>query len=207
MKWHAKRAVSLLGFLVPLLVFGGEATKTGIIKGTITIGGKPTTDAVVSVEGLPQENLKSQISNLKSKKAVMDQREVKFIPRVLPVLVGTTVSFPNNDKPWHNVFSKSESKPFDLGLYPAGETRSVAFDKAGVARILCNVHPNMEGYVVVKSHPYFAAPDKRGNYRINAVPLGQYRLEVWHPDLGTKMVSFNLVREGEVLTLNVDLKK
>jgi len=78
MKWHAKRAVSLLGFLVPLLVFGGEATKTGIIKGTITIGGKPTTDAVVSVEGLPQENLKSQISNLKSKKAVMDQREVKF---------------------------------------------------------------------------------------------------------------------------------
>ena len=207
MKWHAKRAVSLLGFLVPLLVFGGEATKTGIIKGTITIGGKPTTDAVVSVEGLPQENLKSQISNLKSKKAVMDQREVKFIPRVLPVLAGTTVSFPNNDKTWHNVFSKSEAKPFDLGLYPAGETRSVTFDKPGVVRILCNVHPSMEAYVVVKGHAYFAAPDKRGNYRINAVPLGQYRLEVWHPDFETKVVSFNLVREGEVLTLNVDLKK
>src|SRR3989338_3639096 len=138
MKWHAKRAVSFLGILVPLLVFGGEATKTGIIKVTITIVGKPTTDATVSVEGLPQENLKTQISNLKSKKAVMDQREVKFIPRVLPVLAGTTVSFPNNDKTWHNVFPKSEAKPFDPGLYPAGETPSVTFHKTGVARILCN---------------------------------------------------------------------
>ncbi|MBI2998829.1 MAG: methylamine utilization protein [Deltaproteobacteria bacterium] len=207
MKRHATWGASLPAILLPLLVFGVEATKTGIITGTIAVGGRPTADAVVSVEGLPQEDLKSQISNLKSKKAVMDQRETKFIPRVLPVLAGTTVSFPNNDKTWHNVFSKSESKPFDLGLYPGGETRSVTFDKPGVVRILCNVHPSMEAYIVVKSHPYFAAPDKRGSYRINAVPLGQYRLEVWHPDLGTKVVSFNLVREGEVLTLNVDLKK
>ena len=207
MKRHATWGASLLAILLPVLVFAGEATKTGIITGTITIGGKPTMDAVVSVEGLRPERLKTQNLKLKTPKATMDQREIKFIPRVLPVLAGTTVSFPNNDETWHNVFSKSEAKPFDLGLYPAGETRSVTFDKAGVARILCNVHPNMEAFIVVKSHPYFAAPDKRGNYRINAVPLGQYRLEVWHPDLGTKVVSFNLVREGEVLTLNVDLKK
>lgn len=164
------------------------------------MGGKPTMDAVVSVEGPGSDQLKTP-------KAVMDQRDLKFIPRVMAVLAGTTVEFPNNDKTWHNVFSKSEAKRFDLGLYPAGETRSVTFDKAGVARILCNVHPNMEAFVVVKSHPYFAAPDERGHYRINAVPLGQYRLEVWHPDLGTKVISFDVVREGEVLTLNVDLKK
>lgn len=207
MKRHATWGASLLVILLPLLVFGGEATKTGIITGTITVGGRPTADVVVSVEGLPTQALSSQRSDVSSKKAVMDQRETKFIPRVLPVLAGTTVSFPNNDKTWHNVFSKSEAKEFDLGLYPAGETRSVTFDKPGVVRILCNVHPSMEAYIVVKGHAYFAAPDKRGNYRINAVPIGQFRLEVWHPDFETKVVSFDLVREGEVLTLNVDLKK
>lgn len=207
MKRHATWGASLLAIFLPLLVFGGEATKTGIITGTITVGGRPTADVVVSVEGLPTQALSSQRSDVSSKKVVMDQRETKFIPRVLPVLAGTTVSFPNNDKTWHNVFSKSEAKEFDLGLYPAGETRSVTFDKPGVVRILCNVHPSMEAYIVVKGHAYFAAPDKRGNYRINAVPIGQFRLEVWHPDFETKVVSFNLVREGEVLTLNVDLKK
>lgn len=137
----------------------------------------------------------------------MDQRNLKFIPRVLPVLVGTTVEFPNNDKTWHNVYSKSEAKEFDLGLYPAGETRSVTFDKPGVVRILCNVHPNMEAYVVVKDRPYFTTPDPRGNYTLDRVPLGQRRLEIWHPEFGTRLVPFNLVREGEVLSVNVDLKK
>ena len=137
----------------------------------------------------------------------MDQRDMKFIPRVLPVVIGTTVDFPNNDKTFHNVFSTSEAKKFDLGLYPAGKSRNVAFDKAGVVKILCNVHPNMESYVVVKEHPYYAVSDARGNYRVNGVPLGKYRLEVWHPEFGTKSVPFELVREDEVLGLNVDLKK
>jgi plastocyanin len=199
--------VAMLGLLGPLLAFANEAQKTGVVKGTITIGARPTADAVISVEGLAQKDFKSQISNLKSKKAVIDQREMKFIPRVLPVVVGTTVSFPNNDKTWHNVYAKSEAKEFDLGLYPSGETRSVAFDKSGVVRILCNVHPNMEAFVVVKDHPYFTASDRRGNYTLDGVPLGQHRLEIWHPQFGGRVVPFNLVREGEVLSVNVDLKK
>jgi hypothetical protein len=138
---------------------------------------------------------------------MIDQRDMKFVPRVLPVAVGTTVEFPNNDKTFHNVFSTSEAKKFDLGLYPSGESRSMTFDKPGVVKILCNVHPNMEAYVIVKEHPYFAVVDARGNYRINGVPLGNYRVEVWHPEFGVRSASFRLVREGEVLAIDVDMKK
>jgi len=197
----------LFGIFLAALASGGEPVKTAVVKGTITIGGKPTSDVVVSVEGLPQEKPETRNSKLKNSKAVMDQREMKFIPRVLAIQVGTTVEFPNHDKTFHNVFSTSEAKKFDLGLYPPGKSRSVAFDQPGVARILCNVHPDMEAYVVVEAHPYFSAADQRGNYQLDGVPLGKYRLEVWHPELGTRTVSLSLVREGQVLAVDVDLKK
>lgn len=179
----------------------------GIIKGTITIAGKPTADVVVSVEGIPAEVAKAQMSAAKSRKAVLDQRELKFIPYVLPVLVGTTVDFPNNDKNWHNAYSKSDAKKFDLGLYAPGKSRSQAFDKPGVVRVLCNAHPTMEAFIVVKEHPFIAAPDKRGNFRLDGVPLGKFRLQVWHPQLGTTDTGVAIVRDGEVVDINFDLKK
>ncbi len=199
--------VALLGLLFPALALAQENVKVGIVKGIITIEGKATSDAVVSVEGLPAGYLKSQMPKLRAKKAVLDQRDMKFLPRVLPVLVGTTVDFPNRDKSWHSVFSTSEAKRFDLGLYPPGKSRSVTFDKPGVVRILCNVHPAMEAYIVVLDHPFFTVPDTRGNYRINSVPLGGYRLKVWHPELGTRVVSFKLAQDGEVLEVDLDLKQ
>lgn len=207
MRRHTLGLLALFALFLPVLVLGGEAAKTGIVKGTITIGGKPTSDAVVSIEGLSSGQPKTQGSKLKTGMAVMDQQDMKFIPRVLPVLVGTTVDFPNNDKTFHNVFSASGTKKFDLGLYPSDESRSVTFDKPGVVKILCNVHPSMEAYLVVKGHPNFTASDIQGNYRLNAIPLGKYRLEIWHPELGMKVVSFNLVRDGEVLGIDMDLKK
>jgi plastocyanin len=198
--------------LVPLVLcaelYGADAeSKSGIIKGTITVAGRPTTEAVVSVEGIAPEVIKARVAAPKSKKAVMNQREMKFVPRVLPVLVGTTVDFPNNDTTWHNVFSKSEAKDFDLGLYPPGNTRSTTLDKPGEVRVLCNVHPVMEGFIVVKEHPYFSGTDQRGNYRINNVPLGKYRVQVWHPQLGTRESAVQLGRDGQVLEINFDLKK
>jgi plastocyanin len=208
MKCHRFRIAALVGLFFYGVSYGADtATETGIVKGVITISGRPAPDAVVSIEGLPSRNRKSQIESRKSNKAVIDQKDLKFIPRVLPVLVGTTVEFPNHDKVFHNVYSASEAKKFDLGLYPSGETRSATFDKPGVIKILCNVHPNMEAYVVVKSHPYFSGADNKGNYQISAVPLGKYRLEVWHPDYGTRTVPFELVRKAEVLALNLDLKR
>ena len=199
--------LTLFGLFLHALAFGCEAGKTGIVKGTITIGGRPTSDVVVSVEGLEKEKLKTRNSKIKIFKALMDQRDIKFIPRVLAVQVGTTVDFPNNDKSWHNVFSPSEANQFGLGLYPAGKSRSVTFDKLGVARILCNVHPRMEAFIAVKGHPYFNVPDKRGNYRLNDGPVGSYRLEVWHPEYGTKFQPFSLDYEREVLVVDIDLKR
>ncbi len=203
-----KYRISLLALFVLLLsgiALGAEGMgKIGIVKGTITLDGRTTSDVVVSIEGLSKEYLRSHVSKAEPK--LMDQKGMKFIPKVLPVLVGTPVNFPNNDNTWHNVFSPSEDKKFDLGLYPPGEKRSVTFNKAGVVRILCNVHPNMEAHFVVKEHPLFTVPNTRGSYRIDAVPMGKYRLEVWHPDVGTKVDPFNMVREGEVLSIDVDLK-
>lgn len=202
------RLLALLPLLLAVQLHGAEvAIKSGIIKGTITVAGKPTSDVVVSVEGIPAETAKAQITAAKSKKAIMDQREMKFLPRVLPVLVGTTVEFPNHDTVWHNVYSKGGAKDFDLGLYQPGQTRSVTFDKPGVDRILCNAHPNMEAFIVVKEHPFFSSADKGGNYRLDGVPLGKYRIQVWHPELGSTETGVELVRPGEVLDINFDLKK
>lgn len=204
---HVRLLALPLLFLAAQLQGAEVAIKTGIIKGTITVAGKPTSDVVVSVEGVSAESAKAQIPAAKSKKAVMDQREMKFLPHVLPVLVGATVEFPNHDTVWHNVYSKGGAKDFDLGLYPPGKSRTVVFDKPGVARILCNAHPNMEAFIVVKEHPFFSSADKGGNYRLDGVPLGKYRIQVWHPELGTTETGIELVRAGEVLDVNFDLKK
>jgi plastocyanin len=198
--------VALSAALFSAAAFGGEASKTGVVKGTITISGRQATDVVVSIEGAPQDQSKAQLSGGKAK-AVIDQKDLKFNPRVLAVVVGTTVDFPNHDKTFHNVFSNSDAKKFDLGLYPSGQSRSVTFDKAGVVKILCNAHPNMEAYIVVKNHRYFSPADAHGNYTLAGVPLGKYRLEVWHPDLGTRIVPVEIAREGEVLAVDLDMKK
>jgi len=200
----------LLGVLValPRVVLGAEGGGgVGIVKGTITIGGKPTPDAVVSVEGVAAEYVRAQIAITKAQKKIMDQRNIKFIPTILAVMVGGTVDFPNNDTAWHNVYSKGGANDFDLGLYPPGKTRSKKFEKPGVSRILCNAHPNMEGFIVVKDHPFFSTADSRGNYEIKNVPVGKVRVEIWYPNLEVRSETVEIVRHGEVFALNVDLKK
>lgn len=192
---------------VPSAVRAADANGVGIIKGTITIGGKPATDAVVSIEGLSKDQVKTQMARTKPQKKIIDQRNLKFIPTVVAIMVGGTVDFPNNDKTWHNVYSKGGANDFDLGLYASGKTRSKKFDKAGVSRILCNAHPNMEAFVVVKDHPFFSTTDSRGNYEIKNVPLGKVRVEIWYPNLDVRSDTVEIVRDGEVFALNVELKK
>ena len=192
---------------LPSAVRAADANGFGIVKGTINIGGKPATDTVVSIEGLSKDQIKTQVSHTQPKKRTIDQRNVKFIPTVVAIMVGETVEFPNNDKAWHNVHSKGGANDFDLGLYASGNTRSKKFDKAGVSRILCNAHPSMEAFVVVKDHPFFSTTDSRGNYEIKNVPLGKVRVEIWYPNLDVRSDTVELVRDGEVFALNVDLKK
>lgn len=199
----------LAGMLVslPAAVRAADATGFGIVKGTITIGGKPAKDAVVSIEDLSKDQIKFAVAHIKPAKKIIDQRNLKFIPTVVAIMAGETVDFPNNDKTWHNVYSKGGANDFDLGLYASGKTRSKKFDKAGVSRILCNAHPNMEAFVVVKDHPFFSTADSRGNYEIKNVPLGKMRVEIWHPNFDVRSDNIEIVRDGQVFALNVDLKK
>jgi plastocyanin len=199
----------LVGLFValPSVLYAEDGGGFGIVKGTITLGGKPAPDAVISIESLAKEQIKAQLALTTPQRRTMDQRNMKFIPTVLAILAGETVDFPNNDQTWHNVYAKGGENDFDIGLYPPGQSRSQRFDKAGVARIRCNAHPNMEAFIVVKDHPFFAATDGRGNYEIKNVPLGRMRVEIWHPNLKNRSESVEIVRAGEVFVLDVDLKK
>jgi plastocyanin len=117
---------------------------------------------------------------------VMDQKGLLFQPHIVVVQVGTTVDFLNSDKVAHNVFWPSLMQGTkklpgkNLGTWPQGEKRSFKFDQPGVAAMLCNVHPEMSGYVVVAPTPYHATTDKSGNYKIDNVPDGQYNVVAWH---------------------------
>lgn len=115
-----------------------------------------------------------------SRHPTLDQRNLQFHPQVLPVLVGTTVDFPNRDNLFHNVFSYSEAKDFDLGRYPKNDSRSVTFDKPGIVRVYCDIHSNMSATIIVLRHPYFAVPDDSGKYVIHNVPPGKYRIILWY---------------------------
>jgi plastocyanin len=108
------------------------------------------------------------------------QRNKSFEPHVLVVPVGSLVEFPNRDPFFHNVFSLFEGKRFDLGLYEAGTTRDVHFDKPGVSYIFCNIHPEMSAVVIAVETPYYATSDARGEIAIRNVPAGRYTLRVWY---------------------------
>lgn len=177
-------------------------SQTGVLMGTITIGGRPTSDVVLSIEGLPAKPHNSGADAEYYTHATMGQRDLKFSPRVLPVMVGSTVDFINEDKVWHDVFSSSQAKSFDVGLYAPGKTKKITFDKPGVIRVLCNVHPQMEAYIVVLDHPYFTSPDERGNYRFEGIPLGGYRLKIWRPSVDPKVEQFTIERAGEVARID-----
>ena len=104
----------------------------------------------------------------------------RFSPGITPIVRGNSVDFFNDDNIFHNVFSLSKTKPFDLGVYPKGSSKLVNFDRTGLVKIYCNLHPNMVGNILILNNPYYAVTDTYGNYSISGVPEGQYRLRVWY---------------------------
>lgn len=115
-----------------------------------------------------------------SEPAVMEQRGLQFYPAVLPLLVGSKVSFPNLDNTYHNVFSYSSEKRFDLGRYTKDESSPlVTFDQAGEVRVFCEVHAHMRAVILVLETPYFVATDAEGRFAIPEVPPGEYELTIW----------------------------
>lgn len=128
------------------------------------------------------------------------QRGAMFSPHVLPVMVGTTVEWPNDDDILHNVFSISESNPFDLDLYKKPVVKSVKFDKPGRVDVFCSIHTAMSCIVLVLENPYFAATDKDGRYKIEGVPTGRYRLKAWYERLPAQVREITVPEHGEVKT-------
>ena len=113
------------------------------------------------------------------KQRVVEQRDREFVPRVLAVPLGSTVSFPNYDAVYHNVFSTSQAQRFDLGIYPKGEAREVVMDKEGVIRLGCNLHANMSSIIVVVGAPHYAVTDEAGRFRFASLKPGRYTLRVY----------------------------
>jgi plastocyanin len=114
----------------------------------------------------------------------VQQLDRRFMPDLVVVPVGSTVTFPNMDPIFHNIYSLSQPKSFDLGNYDRGQTRKVTFPKPGIVDIYCHLHPNMQATVVVTPNHWFARPDRSGQYRIANVPPGQYTLVAWHKTAG-----------------------
>jgi plastocyanin len=117
------------------------------------------------------------------RRAVMDQRNESFVPHVLAVTAGTVVDFLNSDPTYHNVFSLSRTKSFDLGRYPTGQSKPVRFDRPGIVRVFCDIHSHMSAYILVFGHRFFALTDESGRFRIDGVPPGVYHVRVWHEAL------------------------
>jgi len=132
--------------------------------------------SVVYLESAPRGAFEPSESG----RAVMDQRNETFVPHVLAISTGTTVDFPNSDKFYHNVFSLSKVRAFDLGRYAAGNSRPVRFDRPGIVRVFCDIHSHMNAFILVFSHPFFALTDAEGRYRIDNVPPGTYGVVAWN---------------------------
>lgn len=185
-------AVGLRGFVLCLVAAAlpvrASAPEAIDVHGTARIAGRPAPNVVVWFDA-PNAPPAAQTSRI-----VLDQGNLTFSPPVLVVRVGTTVDFPNNDRVFHNVFSFRDGKVFDLGLYPVGTMKPVKFDKPGLSRIFCNIHPNMAAYVMAIDTPYFDMSDQSGVFTLAAVPPGRYTYHGWRagaPELSGSWTSAN----------------
>lgn len=152
-------------------------------------------DFVVYIDQPPTEKVAPPAKPVE----VVTQKDATFSPHVLPVMVGTTVNWPNQDDIFHNVFSFSEVKEFDLGLYKKGQkSEPVTFDKAGRVDVFCSIHKDMHCIVLAIESPYFAATDSKNRFSIKNIPAGKYRLKAWHERMPSQVKEIIVPENGEV---------
>lgn len=129
------------------------------------------------------------------------QVRYSFKPRVLGVPVGTTVEFPNEDAIFHNVFSYSKTKRFDLGYYGKGKSKRVTFDKPGLVKVFCDIHSTMSAFIMVADSPFVVSPGTDGRFVFEEVPEGTWRIRAWHPELGE--TSSEVVVTGPTVSVEI----
>jgi plastocyanin len=150
------------------------------VSGTVVLEGAPAGSSTTStVVWLAPLGAASAVP-VAPMHAVLAQKNKEFDPHLLVVTRGSTIEFPNRDPWFHNVFSLFNGKRFDLGLYEAGTSRTVHFDREGISFIFCNIHSEMSAVIVVLGSPYFTTTNKQGQFSIPGVPPGRYVLHVWN---------------------------
>jgi len=179
--WLQCAVLSCIALSVGVPAALGQITVTGQVSLTDRKTGKRLSDSSEVVVWLtPLSGGGGKLPSVRQPALQLVQRHKTFEPHLLVVQAGSMVQFPNDDPFFHNVFSLFEGKRFDLGLYEAGTTRSVLFDKPGICYLFCNIHPEMSAVVVVLTTPYFAVSDRAGEIGVSNILPGSYELHVWN---------------------------
>ncbi len=161
--------------------FEAEVANGGTITGIVKCEGVTSENIVVYIEKVGDNNYPVPLEH-----GILDQLNKTFVPHVMAIQRGTTVDFPNNDLLRHNVFSPPDCcKQFNLGTYGVGVVKHVKFDESCEIQLLCNVHTEMSAFVLVLDNPYFSVTGRSGEFKIENVPPGNYKLSAWHEKLRT----------------------
>lgn len=196
---HSHMGARLPRAVLCLVVLCTGCASSGVIRGTLSTrtptesvilsqepnadrasARSPVVDAVVYIEEVHLRGESRLPAGRASPRLELQGQTLR--PRILVVPAGTSVEFPNRDSLFHNIFSVSPAKPFDLGRYGRGESRRVTFDKPGLVNVYCKLHPNMAAYILVVPNRAFARPDSSGRFVLPTLPKGRYVVNVWHPD-------------------------
>lgn len=199
-----KLAVKSAGVLSFVLLVAG-AGRAGSIKGKVSVQGlKSPENIAVYVDAIPGKKFDPPADH-----ATIDQRKMAFVPHVAVIVQGTTVDFVNSDSVGHNVYWPSvggnKKLTHNLGTWPKGDKKSFQFTDLGAVSLLCNVHPDMSGNLIVVPTPYFAITDSDGAYEIKDVPPGAYTLKTWSED--GKVTTQSVTVAGGAATADLTVKK
>jgi plastocyanin len=170
-RWLAVGLCGLIG-IAGSPTMTAEDLDAATLNGAARVGGRLTANVVVWLEG-------PNVPSAAPQTFVIEQRNMEFLPKVMAAPVVSTIELPNNDRVFHNVFSFTNGKPFDLGLYPTGASKRITLERPALSRLYCNIHPHMAAYVMAVASPYYAVSNAAGAFTMRHVPAGTYTFQAW----------------------------
>ena len=212
-------ATLVVSFSAPSHAVAMQSASAGVVQGTVEVERAPPrrraqryptgqTQAARAVQELPPVvYLRGgpPVTGPTGSSTAVSQQDTAFVPAVIVVPRGATVDFQNDDPFFHNVFSYSQAKRFDLGRYPAGQSKSVTFEETGIVKVYCEVHDFMRAAVLVLDSPYHSPVSEDGSFTIRGVPPGTYEMVAWHADFDEQVIPVT-VAGGETATVEVTLR-